>query len=186
MNDEDHQAITRTRNWVEKFVIKHNFCPFAGKPMLQDKIRITTSDVSNEKDIIDDLVIELTKIKDTAASELETTLLVMTNCLDKFEDYNQFLDVVDAILEEMELIGEIQVASFHPRYQFADLTVDDVRNYTNRSPYPMFHLIREDSVEKARESYPDVDEIPDRNMELLETLGLETVTQTLKDINSNH
>lgn len=180
LNNDD--AIRLTKNWVEKIVIKHNFCPFAARPFRENRIRYISSDAKTENDLVDDLVNELARLRDTPSSELETTLLILTSCLLDFESYNQFLDIVDAILEEMDLVGDIQVASFHPDYCFADLTPDDVRNYTNRSIYPMFHLIREASVEAAHDSYPDIDLVPEKNMSLLEDIGLEAIVKQITDI----
>ncbi|MDH3327013.1 MAG: DUF1415 domain-containing protein [Gammaproteobacteria bacterium] len=182
IRESNETAISQTKNWVEKIVIKHNFCPFAAKPFRKDTIRYAISNAENENDLVDDLVNELAKIRDAKSEELETTILILASCLSDFEDYNQFLDVVDAILEEMDLVGEIQMASFHPDYCFADLTPDDVRNYTNRSIYPMFHLIREASVEAARDSYPDVDLVPEKNMTLLEKIGLEEILKEISEI----
>ena len=181
-NTDNERAIDLTRGWVEQVVIKHNFCPFAAKPFRENKIRYAVSNAENEKDLVDCLVDELAKLRDTDKSQIETSILILTSCLADFENYNQFLDIVDAILEEMDLEGEIQVATFHPDYCFADLSADDVRNYTNRSIYPMFHLIREESVEAARDFYPDVEQIPDNNMKHLEDMGLPVVLKQISDI----
>ena len=183
-NVNEEKAIEQTRQWVEKIVIKHNFCPFAAKPFQQNKIRFAVSNAKNKKDLVDDLVNELALLRDTSPDETETSVLVLTSCLSDFEEYNQFLDIADAIVDEMNLQGEIQIASFHPDYQFADLSEDDVRNYTNRSIYPMFHLIREASVEQARKHYPDVEQIPERNMALLEEMGLDVVQSEIAKIDA--
>ena len=127
--ESNEKAIEETRQWVEKIVIKHNFCPFAAKPFQQNKIRFAVSNAKNEKDLVDDLVNELSLLRDTSPDETETSILVLTACLSDFEAYNQFLDIADAIVDEMNLQGEIQISSFHPDYQFADLSKDDVRNF---------------------------------------------------------
>lgn len=178
-------AIEKTKSWVEKIVIKHNFCPFAAKPFKQNTIGYAVTNATNENDLVDDLVNEIAKLRDTKPEVIETSLLILTSCLSDFEEYNQFLDVADAILEEMDLVGEVQVASFHPDYCFADLSPDDVRNYTNRSIYPMFHLIREESVEVARDTYPDVDMVPEINMQKLEEMGLPVMLEELSKIKVN-
>lgn len=174
MPSED-QVIAETRCWVEQMVIRHNFCPFAHKPARNNAIRYVVSETDNEDGLVEELVNELLLLRDADHERVETTVLVAPNCLQRFEDYNQFLDVVDMLIEQFALQGVIQVASFHPDYQFADLERDDVRNYTNRSPYPMFHLILEESIERARATYPDVEAIPENNMKLLLELGLDEV-----------
>jgi len=181
-NKVEVNSIETTKKWVELFIIKNNFCPFAAKPFQQNTIRYFSTDSKKNTEIVDDLISELIKIRDSNAEEVETTLLILTECLIDFDEYNQFLDIVDEILEEMDLTGEFQVASFHPDYCFADLTPDDVRNYTNRSPYPMFHLIREKSVESARITYPNIELIPENNMAVLLKMGLKSVFELLSRI----
>lgn len=181
----EQQIIVETKQWIDKIIIGHNLCPFAKKPFKQDVIRYVVSTANSEKNLVDDLVAELAYLQDTATEKLETSILIMANCLADFDDYNQFLDVVDSTLEALDLVGIIQVASFHPDYCFADLSAQDVRNYTNRSIYPMFHFIREDSVEHARAAYPDVDLIPDKNMDLLLRIGLEAIQQQRNSCKSN-
>jgi hypothetical protein len=171
----NNQVIESTIEWLEKFVIKHNLCPFAVKPFRDNRIRYVSCPASNEKELADILIDEILLLKDADPNETETTLVVMPFVLTDFLDYNQFLNVVDSIIDNLNVKGDLQVASFHPDYQFADLEKDDVRNYTNRSPYPMFHIIREDSIEKAREMM-DTESIPDRNMQLLINIGLEGIT----------
>jgi len=173
MTDDD-RPIEETKQWLEYFVIKHNFCPFATKPFHDNRIRYVVCMSTDEKDLADKLIDEILFLKDADPQEIETTLVIAPRILAEFPDYNQFLDVADAIMDDLNVEGIIQVASFHPDYQFADLDRDDVRNYTNRSPYPMFHLIRENSVEKAR-AQMDTESIPIRNMELLMELGIDGV-----------
>ncbi len=173
------QAVAAARCWVEQVVIKHNFCPFAHKPARNNRIRYVASLAQDADVLVEDLVAELILLRDADHTKVETTVLVAPNCLQSFGDYNQFLDLVDVLIEQFNLQGSIQVASFHPDYQFADLDKDDVRNYTNRSPYPMFHLILEDSIAQARETYPDVDQIPENNMCLLQEQGLDQAKRQL-------
>ena len=174
------QAITEARNWVEQVVIRHNFCPFAHKPAKNNTIRYAACMAEDEESVVGMLIDELMLLRDAERSKIETTVLVAPNCLNDFDRYNQFLDLVDAILEQLHLQGILQVASFHPDYQFGDLEADDVRNYTNRTPHPMFHLIVEDDIERARNTYPDVDSIPEANMRLLEEMGLEEAKRQLE------
>lgn len=173
--------LEQTRKWVERIVIKHNFCPFAHKPSRHERIRYVVSKASSEEALINDLNHELILLRDADINQTETTLLIVPNCLQDFHDYNLFLDIADALIQQFNLEGVIQVASFHPNYQFADLDENDVRNYTNRSPHPMFHLILEDSIEKARFSYPNVELIPERNMDFLLNAGLEQTKKELEN-----
>ena len=121
---------------------------------------------------------ELLLLAQSDPAEIETTLIVLPRLLQDFTEYNAFGEVLDGILAGLQLQGIVQIATFHPDYRFADLQQDDVRNYTNRSPYPLFHLIRESSVSQAREHYPDIESIPENNMRKLLEIGLETVCNT--------
>ncbi len=175
-----HQKfIDETAAWVERIVIAHNFCPFAHKPAKHKLIRYQVSTAENEEAIIHKLVDELIFLRDTDSNQVETSIIITPNALTCFEDYNQFSGLIDTLLQQFNLQGILQVAGFHPAYQFTDLEADDVRNYTNRSPYPMFHLIREESVEKARNSHIDTETIPEKNMSLLLELGLERIKSQL-------
>ncbi|MCF6236636.1 MAG: DUF1415 domain-containing protein [Gammaproteobacteria bacterium] len=171
----ENQVVTQTRQWVQDIVIRHNLCPFAYKPFRNDVIRYHVCMAAQEDAIVEALIDELKQLRGADREKLETTLLVTPNYFHRFDDYNQFLNIADALIKQFNLEGTIQIASFHPDYQFSDLEADDVRNYTNRSLYPMFHLILEKSIEEARESYPDVDVIPENNMKLLAEMGLEEV-----------
>ncbi len=175
------QALAAARCWVEQVVIKHNFCPFAHKPARNNVIRYVASMADNEEALVEDIINELMLLRDAQKGEHETTVLVAPNCLHDFHAYNQFLDLVDVLIEQFHLQGIIQVASFHPDYQFADLDADDVRNYTNRTPYPLFHLILEDDIEHARNTYHDVEAIPETNMRVLEEMGLEEAKRQLAE-----
>lgn len=171
--------IEETRRWIKTMVIGNNFCPFAAKPYSEDKIRYFISPAEDETALVDDVVNELIMLRDTNPTEIETSILIVPNCVKNFEDYNQFLSVADIILEKLSMEGLVQIASFHPDYCFEDLTSDDVRNYTNRSIYPMFHLIREESVEQASALHPNIDAIPQHNMDKLESLGLNRIKKQL-------
>ncbi|MBU0653796.1 MAG: DUF1415 domain-containing protein [Gammaproteobacteria bacterium] len=163
--------IAQTRCWLENVVLRHNLCPFAHKPFNAGQIRYVVTDSARPEFLLEDLLNELESLRATPVEETETILLIHPNTLEDFLDYNDFLDVVDALLADGGFEGEFQVASFHPDYQFADTQPDDAENYTNRSPWPMLHLIREDSLEKAIASYPGADAIPERNVETMNTLG---------------
>ncbi|MEZ5592128.1 MAG: DUF1415 domain-containing protein [Gammaproteobacteria bacterium] len=161
--------IKPVQHWVEHLVIGLNLCPFAKHEWEKNRIRFTVSDAINEEQLLMALQAELELLN--ADSTVETTLLIHPEVLQDFFDYNQFLDYADRLLTQMELDGIYQIASFHPDYQFAGTAPDDVENYTNKSPYPMLHLIREDSLEQAIAHYPAVDQIPERNIEHLKNLG---------------
>lgn len=179
MGNEEALEIRKVKNWLEQIVIRHNFCPFAKKPFKQNTIRFFLSPSQSVYELVDDLLDELLLLSQSDAEDIETTIMIIPEVFANFEEYNQFGNVLDQLIDELKLSGIIQIATFHPDYQFADLSADDVRNYTNRSPYPLFHLIREASVEKARITFPDIDGIPIKNMEKLETMGIEQVIAEL-------
>ncbi len=160
-------VIEATRQWIKAFVLQYNLCPFAHEPFNKNKIRYVVEPASTIDALIKTYLTELSFLVDVNAEEVETTLIVHPNVLQDFLPYNDFLYEAENLLEEAGLSGVIQVASFHPRYQFADLSYDDPANKTNRSPYPMLHLLREESVGKAVESYGDTDKIWQRNMKVM-------------------
>lgn len=170
----DHeQAIAATRDWLEKAVIGLNLCPFAKAVHVKQQIRYVVSDATTPEELLELLMDELQLLADTPAEKIDTTLIIHPGVLSDFEDYNEFLDVADAALEDMQLDGELQVASFHPDYQFADTDKNDIGNYTNRTPYPTLHLLREESVERAVEAFPEAELIFEKNVETMEKLGHE-------------
>jgi hypothetical protein len=169
----DANAIAATRRWIERAVIGLNLCPFARAPYVQDRLRIRVSRARDAEGLAADLRAELAWLRDADAVRHETSLLVHPFVLGDFADYNDFLDVADALLVEMDLEGEIQVAGFHPHYQFADTAPDAIENCTNRSPFPTLHLLRESSIDHALEAMPDTDAIYRRNIETLRALGTE-------------
>ncbi|MEQ8205045.1 MAG: DUF1415 domain-containing protein [Woeseia sp.] len=168
---EAHTKADVVRRWVEKLVVGLNLCPFAGRELTQDRVRFVVSEATTEVQLLEALEAELLVLNDD--DSVETTLLIHSEVLQDFFDYNQFLDTADRLLVEMELEGVYQIASFHPAYQFADTAADDAENYTNRSPYPLLHILREASLEKSIDAYPDVEEIPARNIERMNSLGRE-------------
>ena len=177
MNTE--AVIRAVRTWVTDLVIAERLCPFASQPLAADSVRFATSAAVTEEALLDAVTTELRLLLTTP--EIETTLLIHPRVLNDFPAYNQFLDVVDALLVELDLEGVIQVASFHPEYQFAGTGTDDAENYSNRSPYPMLHLLREAGVEAAIRGYPEVGKVPERNICHLRNIGTETLARRLKD-----
>lgn len=178
---EDSPEIAATRRWLERAVIGLNLCPFAKAVYVKQQVRFALSDAELEDDLLEELGEELLRLRDTSADEIDTTLLVHPRVLTDFLDYNDFLDRVDALIEALELDGILQVASFHPQYQFADTDPDDPGNGTNRAPYPTLHLLREDSLDRAVAAYPDPDAIVQRNLETMEKLGLDGLRALLDD-----
>lgn len=166
------EIIAATRHWVEEAVIGLDLCPFARAVHTQDLIRYAVSPAKDPEELLADLANEIDLLAAADASEFETTLLIHPGTLTDFLDYNDFLDVADALLEDLDLTGVLQIASFHPRYQFAGTAPDDIENYTNRSPYPMLQLLREASVERAVAAYPEeASRIFEKNIETLRRLG---------------
>ena len=148
-----------------------NLCPFAKGVHVKGQIHYAVTLASKPQQVLEVLRDELVALVATPAQERDTTLLILANCLDDFLDFNDFLGEADALLEAMELEGAVQIASFHPRFQFAGTDADDVTNCTNRSPYPTLHLLREDSIDRAVEVFPEAETIFERNMEVLQALG---------------
>ena len=171
--------IADTRKWLEQIVIGLNLCPFAKAVYVKDQVRFVLSDATTPEALVEQLAEELLLLRDTPAEQIDTTLIIHPDVLTDFLDYNDFLDNADAAIETLDLQGILQVASFHPQYQFAGAAPDDVSNYTNRSPYPTLHLLREDSVERAVAAFPDPDVIVERNIETLDKLGIEGWTRLL-------
>ena len=165
--------IAATRQWLERAVIGLNLCPFAKAVHVKQQVRFVLSDASTPEALLEQLAEELLLLRDTPADEVDTTLLVHPDVLQDFLDYNDFLDNADAAVEALDLGGILQVASFHPDYQFAGTAPQDISNYTNRAPYPTLHLLREDSVSRAVAAFPEADSIVDRNIETLDRLGIE-------------
>ena len=161
------------RRWLERAVIGLNLCPFAKAVYARQQVRITVSDATTERALLEQLGEELALLRDTPADAIDTTLLVHPQVLGDFLDYNDFLGDADALVEALDLDATLQVASFHPDYQFADSAPDDPANLTNRAPYPILHLLREASIDRAVAAYPEPDAIIDRNIATVRTLGFE-------------
>ena len=171
-----------TKRWLETFVIGLNLCPFARHPYRADKIRYVVVRGENKEQIVECLLVEIKEMLEVSPADIETTLLILPDALSEFDNYLTFLDMLEEIVVEIEVDGTIQVASFHPQYQFQDTEPDDVENYTNRSPFPMFHLLREASIERAIEAFPEVGDIPEKNIETMNNLGIYRVKQMLYDL----
>jgi hypothetical protein len=167
------EVVVRTRHWLETAVIGLDLCPFARTVHLQDQIRYAVSRAETPEELLADLVAELQSLASADPEEVETTLLIHPGTLNDFLDYNDFLEVAEAAVADLDLEGVLQVASFHPRYQFAGTAPDDIENYTNRSPYPTLHLLREASVERAIAAFPDTAQIYEKNILTLRHLGHE-------------
>ena len=161
-----------TVHWLERAVIGLNLCPFAKAVHVKGQIHYAVTLADDPAQVLDVLRSELTALALAEPEKRDTTLLVVPRCLTDFIDFNDFLDTAEAVLEELDLVGTLQIASFHPRYQFAGTAEDDVTNCTNRSPYPTLHLLREDSIDRAVEVFPEAETIYERNIEVLRRLGL--------------
>ncbi|HTL15312.1 MAG TPA: DUF1415 domain-containing protein [Thermomonas sp.] len=169
------------RRWLERAVIGLNLCPFAKAVYVKNQVRIVVSDASTERALLEQLGEELVLLRDTPADSVDTTLLVHPQVLGDFLDYNDFLDDADGLVEAMDLAGVLQVASFHPDYRFADTEADDAGNLTNRAPWQILHLLREDSIDRAVAAYPDPDAIIERNIETMRELGADGFRRLLAD-----
>lgn len=166
-------ATAATRAWVERAVIGLNLCPFAKAPEVRGQVRYVVSEAVDVEGLVTDLADELMRMEATPAALLETTLLIHPQVLGDFADYNDFLDTADAAVRALGLEGVVQVASFHPHYQFAGSEIDDLANATNRSPYPTLHLLREASIERAVEAFPQAETIFEANIATVRQLGPE-------------
>lgn len=173
--------IARTHCWIERVVVELNLCPFARKPYEGGQVRYVVSVAERPEDLLEDVQRELELLRTTDAAEVETTVLIHPYVLNDFLDYNDFLGIVDALIEEGGYAGEFQVASLHPDYQFAGTEADDAENYTNRSPYPILHLLREEGLARAIAGYARPDKIPERNIRALEKLGVARMREILDE-----
>lgn len=162
-----------TQRWLERAVIGLNLCPFAKAVHTRGQIHYAVSRAGTPTPLLDDLVRELRDLTDLDPGVRETTLLIAPDCLAEFLQFNDFLKAAERVLEELGLDGVIQLASFHPGYQFADATDGEIANYTNRAPYPTLHLLRESSIDRAVASFPEAEVIFKRNIETLKNLGHE-------------
>ena len=168
-----NRMVHDTLLWLERAVIGLNLCPFAKAVYVKGQVHCTVSQATNLEALRDDLLQALKDLVAHEPAERDTTLLIIQNLLQDFVDYNDFLNVADDCLLALDLEGEIQIASFHPQYQFAGTDEDDITNFTNRSPYPTLHLIREASIDRAVAAFPDAEDIFEANMATMNQLGLQ-------------
>lgn len=164
-------VIAATRRWVERAVIGLNLCPFAKGVHAKGQVHYAVSQADDAQALLVDLKQALAELHDTPAALRDTTLLIAPLALTDFWDFNDFLDRADRLLRKMHLDGVFQIASFHPQFQFADAAPDDISHYTNRAPYPILHLLREESIDRAVAAFPDAALIYEHNMETLRALG---------------
>jgi len=167
----DDLVIARTRAWLTEIVIGLELCPFAKPVHVKGQIRYAVSSAEEPEALLQDLLNELQVLADADPAAVDTTLLIHPRALPDFLDYNDFLSIAEFALEDLGLAGQLQIASFHPAYQYAGNAADDLANYVTRSPYPMLHLLREASVERAVGAFPDASLIVDKNKKTLRTLG---------------
>jgi hypothetical protein len=166
-------VVAATQHWLTRAVIGLNLCPFAKSVHVKDQIRYVVSEARTLEDAIVDVSNELRMLEESDPQRIDTTLLIVPHALADFIEYNDALFFADRLLKQMGLAGVLQIASFHPDYRFEGSSADDTENYTNRAPYPIFHLLREASIERAADAFPDAADIYERNMETLRRLGHE-------------
>ena len=168
----DDEVLSKTRHWLEAAVIGLNLCPFAKAVYFKNQVRLVVSKARHADDLLEELDRELDLLVATPASEVDTTLLIHPTLFEDFLDFNDFLEVAEGVVDEHELVGVIQLASFHPQFQFDGTEPDDISNYTNRAPFAILHLLREESVDRAVEAFPQADAIFDVNIATLKVLGI--------------
>jgi len=171
MNHFAETVVRDTRNWLERAVIGLNLCPFAKAVHVKNQVHYAVSEATQPRQLLEALERELEALAGLDPAIRETTLLIAPGCLEDFLEFNDFLAKADRLLRRRRLEGVIQLASFHPAYQFAGTEVDDISNFTNRSPYPIIHLLREASIERAVQAFPHPEAIYETNMETLQRLG---------------
>ena len=167
----DDAVLAATRLWLEKAVIGLNLCPFAKAVYVKNQVRLVVSHARHADDLLEELDKELDLLVATPAEEIDTTLLIHPTLFEDFLDFNDFLEIADGVVDEHGLDGVVQLASFHPQFQFDGTEPDDISNYTNRAPFAILHLLREDSVERAVAAFPEAEAIFEQNIQTLEKLG---------------
>lgn len=167
------QIHDQVKQWLDDVVIGLNLCPFAAKPQRNKQIKIFVSLADTEETLLEDILQQFMMLESTPVKALETTLVVTPNMLSDFFDYNMFIDWIEALIKQQDWEGTFQLATFHPDYCFGGANPEDDENLTNRSPYPVFHLIREESMEKVLKHYPNPDAIPETNIARVESLTAE-------------
>lgn len=167
----DQEVLEQTRLWLEKAVIGLNLCPFAKAVYVRNQVRLVVSHARHADDLLEEFDRELDLLVATPAEEIDTTLLIHPTLFEDFLDFNDFLEIAEGVVNEHGLEGVVQLASFHPKFQFDGIGPDDIGNYTNRAPFAILHLLREDSVEQAVAAFPGTDAIFEENIRTLERLG---------------
>ena len=173
------QIIEHTKNWLSNVIIKHSICPFAKREFDNNKINYVVIHATELETQLEHLITECKYLDDEDSRE--TSLLIFSNSLSDFEDYLDLVEIATELMTKQGYEGIYQLASFHPNYRFADTKIDDASNYTNRSPYPMLHILRETSIEKALARFPNPENIPERNIQLTQNLGLQAMRKLLSD-----
>lgn len=169
------------RAWIASFVVGMNLCPFARQPVEGGRVKIVVSEARDNEALLEALQSQLEWLDAQPPASTETTLIVIPHMLGDFLDFNDFLDLADALLEEFGWVGQFQFATFHPNYQFAGTLPGDAENYTNRAPWPTLQLLREDSLEAVLANYPDPEQIPERNIDAMEELGSAKLADLLQE-----
>ncbi len=173
----DQQVVEHTKRWIETVILACNFCPFAGREFARNSIHYNVIRGDDIERCLESLIEECVLLD--AETDIETSLLLLPDAFTDFDDFLDLVGIADALLADQGYEGVYQVASFHPDYCFADQDVNDPANYTNRSPYPTLHLLREASLERVLEEYPDPDQIPQRNIDYARHQGLEKMRALL-------
>ncbi len=171
MNDPEHTILAATRHWLTRAVIGLNLCPFAKSVVVKDQVRYAISAAASFEDALADLERELRALEEADPQVLDTTLVIFPHVFADFDDFNDAIHFADRLLQQLRLDGTLQIASFHPAYRFDGSEAGDVENFTNRAPYPILHLLREASIDRAVEAFPDAADIYERNQATLRRLG---------------
>ena len=180
MNNTEQAVIQHTKNWVENIVIGLDLCPFASQPFQNNTIEYVVHPGNSTEQHLHQLAESFTRLD--ASADIETSLLIYPDAYQAFDDYLDLLDIVNHLLEDLDYAGTYQIASFHPYYRFEGSAEDDASNFSNRSPYPMLHLIRESGLEKAIANYPDIEQVPENNIKKLREIGYHEMQAKLKKI----
>lgn len=177
----DAQIVEAVRHWLSRAVIGLNLCPFAKSVYVKEQVRYVVSPAMGAEDLLEELEGELRGLADADPAQTDTTLLIVPHALADFLTYNDFLYFAERLLRSLRLAGTLQIASFHPDYQFEGTEPDDIENYTNRAPYPILHLLREDSIARAAEAFPDAADIYERNQATMRRLGVDGYRQWMSE-----
>lgn len=178
--EDAERVIAEMRRWVDRAVIGLNLCPFAKSVQVKGQVRYVVSRATEPEALLQELAQELQQLAQADPEAVDTTLLIHPGVLQDFYDFNDFLGAAEALVEDLGLEGELQVASFHPQFRFAGTAEDDIGNHTNRAPYPTLHLLREASIERAVEAIPHPESIYEANIATLKRLGPEGLARVLR------